>query len=262
MTANETPEKVLNISPPAPSIGIHWRVAWESLREIMTNPDDTRRAIDFFYAIGPGAFERNFQRFVAEPAGRALLRERPSLGHVLSDRTRLAQLPPDSFGRAYLDQMDKAGLDPLGLIALQHQVMQRWEDEFNAPRLDPFRAWFRDRFILMHDLFHVLSGYGTDELGEAALLAFSHAQLGGRGWGFLAVGATVQSYRVLGASWLVYVYRAWRRGRRARWLAGLPFEELLPLPLKTVRQLTGLETPDVEHPGGLLRGNWSPSVTH
>jgi hypothetical protein len=44
-------------------------------------------------------------------------------------------------------------------------------------------------------------------------------------------------WRTLGWPWLVYDFRAWRRGRRSTWLVALPWEELLPLPLDTVRRL-------------------------
>ena len=38
----------------------------------------------------------------------------------------------------------------------------------------------------MHDLWHVVTGYGRDELGEACLLAFTYAQNKNRGVGFIA----------------------------------------------------------------------------
>ena len=62
---------------------------------------------------------------------------------------------------------------------------------------------------------------------------------------------------MLGVRWLPYVYRAWLRGRRATWLPALPFEELLWLPLSTVRHIANLESIEVAHPDGLIRGTWS-----
>ena len=43
----------------------------------------------------------------------------------------------------------------------------------SASEDDAEHEWFYDRINVMHDLWHVLTGYGTDELGEAALIAFS-----------------------------------------------------------------------------------------
>jgi hypothetical protein len=70
----------------------------------------------------------------------------------------------------------------------------------------------------------------------------------------LTVGAALDVWRGLGAPWPRYVLRAWRRGRRAAWLAALPWEELLPLRLATVRQIVGIEPTSAAHPGGVLRG--------
>ncbi len=139
-------------------------------------------------------------------------------------------------------------------------MQDHWESEEGVPPLDPLRAWFRDRTLLVHDLFHVLTDYGTDELGEATLLAFSLAQLGGRSQALLTFGAALEVWRALGWRWLLYDFRAWRRGRSASWLVALPWEELLPLRLETVGRLAGVLDAAEAHPKGVLRG--SPTDPH
>jgi ubiquinone biosynthesis protein COQ4 len=233
---------------------MRWRRALRELRALIADPDATEHAIDLIYAFGTREFERNFQRFVASPCGRALLAERPSLLGALSDRAALGALPEASLGRAYLAYLERNGFEPDGLLRVQASVQARWEREEGFAPLDPLRAWFRDRSILVHDLFHVLTGYGTDDLGEATLLAFSLAQLGGRGQALLTVGAGLEAWRALGWRWLVYDYQAWRRGRRASWLVALPWEELLPLRVGTVRRLAGVAEASEAHPQGILRG--------
>lgn len=47
-------------------------------------------------------------------------------------------------------------------------------------------------------------------------------------------------------------------GRRMPWLGPLPYEDLLPLPLDLVRHTIGLVPVEVAHPGGILRGSWTP----
>jgi hypothetical protein len=49
---------------------------------------------------------------------------------------------------------------------------------FHLPLLDPVREWFRDRSILLHDLWHVLTDYGCDDTGEIVNLWFSVGQFG------------------------------------------------------------------------------------
>jgi ubiquinone biosynthesis protein COQ4 len=245
----------LEIPPAPPRLPARWRRALAEVRALIRNPQETERAVHLAYALGMPEFERNFQRFAASESGRALLAARPSLLAALSDREALARLTEGSLGRAYLAYLDANGFAPDGLVALQRRVAAQWEREEGIPQLDPLRAWFRERTLLAHDLFHVLTDYGTDGMGEATLLAFTLAQLGGRAQALLTFGAAIELWRALGWRWLAYDYRAWRRGRRAAWLPALPWEELLPLRLATVRRLAGLEDVRTAHPRGVLRGS-------
>lgn len=211
--------------------------AARSLRELVRDPESTEKAFDVLFAIGRGDFERQYRRFESDPEGARLLSERPSLVEALSDRVALTKLPEGSFGRAYLAYLDRNGFEPDGLVKVERVVRARWEKEDGLAVLDEPRSWYRDRTIVMHDLFHVLTGKDTDPPGEGALLWFTQAQLGGGANLFLSIGATLQLMRFRGVEWLREVRRAWREGRRARRLATLRFEELLPLPLATVRSL-------------------------
>ena len=241
-----------HVPAPPPREPLRWRRAWRSLRELLADSHDTEKAVDFNYAIGRNDFERSFQRFLRTPGGRRLLERRPSLADALSDRAGLERMPDGSLGRAYLTYLDRNGFTATSLLAVERRVRERWEREAGVPALDPLRAWFRDRTIVSHDLFHVVTGYGTDDVGEATLLAFSLAQTGGRANALLTAGAAVEVWRYLGSRWLGYVFRSWRRGRRAS-LTELPWEELLPLPLDAVRQLARVEPSEKAHP----RGIWS-----
>ena len=230
---------------------LRWRRALRALRALLADPDDTAKAIEVNLAIGARDFERRFQLFAASPEGRALLDERPSLAAALADRAALEAMAPESFGRAYLEYLDRNGFRATGLLELQRAVQARWERDEGYPAIDPARAWYRDRAILAHDLFHVVTGYGTDGLGEATLLAFSQAQLGGRGNALLTAGAAFELLRLQGLPWLRYPYRAWRRGRRAVALVALPWEELLPLRLAIVRRIARVGEPEEIHARGV-----------
>jgi ubiquinone biosynthesis protein COQ4 len=231
-----------------------WRRALRELRALLASPDDTERAIDFMYALAAREFERNFQRFAESARGRALLAEQPSLLGALSDRAALSRMGEASLGRAYLSYLDRNGFAPDGLLALNHRVHERWEREEGVPRRTQAHAWYTDRSILCHDLFHLLTDYGTDDLGEATLLAFSFAQAPGRAQAVLTLGAALDCARLVDWRFLRTALRAWRRGRRATILVALPWEELLPLRLETVRRLAGVSEAHEAHPEGLLRG--------
>jgi hypothetical protein len=67
---------------------------------------------------------------------------------------------------------------------------------------------------------------------------------------------------VRGLRFLLYDFRAWRRGRRATSLVALPWEELLPLRLDTVRRLAGVADAETAHPEGILRGQIVSRAAH
>src|SRR5262249_10942445 len=152
----------------------------------------------------------------------------------------LHRMEAGTFGRAYLSYLERTGLNPSGLVDLKESLQQQaLSDGEQGAMLDPAREWFRTRTILMHDLWHVLTEYGTDELGEAALLPFSFAQMGGRANGLLTAGVVFRAAQQE-PSFLRYLYQAWKRGRRAAWLVALPYEALLPQPIETVRSFAAI----------------------
>lgn len=93
-------------------------------------------------------------------------------------------MPEGSFGRAYQAHIERYDLDPGALIQLRRDT-----DPLHADRDGDLR-WFIERSELIHDLWHVLAGYGADGLGEGALLAFSLAQRYTRSGALLTLGAS------------------------------------------------------------------------
>jgi len=227
---------------------IEWRRAWRAVRALLKDPDRTELAFEAVSAVSGGDFERLFQRFLADPEGRRLFAERPSLLAALSDRTRLRALPEGSFGRTYAAFMDAAQLTADGLV----EADLASEEALGIEVHDPDRRWFSERIRDMHDLWHVLTGYGRDEAGEAANLAFSYAQMPFRGIAFILIAAALLEPHGNRFAWPRYLLRAWRRGRRTRPLVLARYEELLALPLEEVRRLLGIEPPSRAHPDGIV----------
>ncbi len=131
--------------------------------------------------------------------------------------------------------------------------MQRGADAAAAD--DPVRQWFYDRTNVMHDLWHVLTGYGTDPAGEAALLAFSCGQIPNRGLQLLVVSAAVLGLREGRLGWPSYLLRAFQRGRRSALLTAVPYEELLSRPLEEVRLRLSIVPSHEAHPDGIVVGS-------
>ncbi len=228
-----------------PKRPVQWRRILPTLRVLRENPENTEKAFEMFEAVGGRGDEGLFRSFAVTQEGQRLLRERPVLLELLSDREALAAMPAGSLGRAYLEFARENGFAADGLLRARDEGLAGLDDDIHEDM-----AWFFDRMTLSHDLWHVLTGYGTDEMGELALLGYSRAQgLAGRAISFFTVlGATFGGPRVIH-----HMYQADRRGKQSACLVAQRWEEWLPLPLERVR--TRLLIPPLAdaHPNGLLR---------
>jgi len=109
-------------------------------------------------------------------------------------------------------------------------------------------VWYSRRLRDVHDIWHVLTGYETDALGEACVVAFSYGQTANLGFAFIGWGAAREIQReVRSIPARKAVLQAWRNGRTARWLPGLDYEALFAEPLDAARRRLNLKPADVYH---------------
>src|SRR5262245_32793331 len=224
--------------------------AWSALRGLVADPERTDLVFEIIDALAGHAFEHAFQTFCAHPNGQRLLTERPSLLDTLSNRAALAQLRVGSLGREYARFMESGNLTADGLVDAEQAAMHG-----TAQPVDADRQFFGDRLRDMHDLWHVLTGYGRDEAGEAANLAFTLGQVWNLGIAFIVSAGALIGPKDVTLYWQRYLLSAWRRGRRAKLLSAVPYERLLPLPLEEVRRQLGIPPASEVHPDGILVGN-------
>lgn len=200
--------------------------AARAARAIANDPDDTRHVFTLIESLSWRTNERILARTRRTEEGRRLLDERPQLLPLLCDRARLAALPEGSLGRAYLDFVDAEGITADGLVAASLEG----KDDVHAPggELEFVGHRMRDT----HDLWHTVTGYKGDLIGEVALLSFSNSQIWNPGVSVVVgVGVLkIQQLRVARA-----IARARLHGFRAAWLPETPWERLLPRPLSEVR---------------------------
>ncbi len=160
------------------------------------------------------------------PAGAAALRERPRLR---LDLPSLRALPAGSLGRAYADLMTANGLDPKDIPTLA--------------AVDD-GTYVRAHLYETHDLWHTVTGFGTDVAGELGLQAFYAAQLPGKLPTALLAGGlfnTLVRAHDDRDRRLREIARGWLLGRRAQPLFGLRWSELVATPLDEVRAALGLD---------------------
>jgi ubiquinone biosynthesis protein COQ4 len=210
--------------------------ALRAASRLLRNPEDTRQVFVVMTALRGRSGRRMFDRFVASPVGAKVVAERRRLLDRLQDLAALAALPDGSVGRAYFDFMESEQLSADGLV-----------DASEAGRLGalgPTAALFRDRMRDMHDLTHVLTGYGRDGLGELCLLAFMFRHTGNPGGALIALmGVGKFARHGAGRMARAAVFEGFRHGGQASWLPGLDWEALLARPLADVRRELSIVPP-------------------
>ncbi|WP_353216343.1 Coq4 family protein [Sandarakinorhabdus sp.] len=222
---------------PIPRPRRNWPAAFAALRRLLADKDSTGEVFNIMAALNGNASWAAYYRLLTTVEGGQLAYRREEIAVLLSDRAWLATLPADSLGRAYLNHVEGSNISAEGLIAVSSHVMRGGDHPV---------AWFGRRIRDVHDLWHVLAGYGTDALGEACLVAFSFKQTGALGWGFIAAGAALKSRSAPERQpYARAIFEGWQRGRRSAWLGQLDYAALLPQPLDAVRASLGLTPPRI-----------------
>lgn len=214
-----------------------WRVAFDAIRKLMANGDDTTQVFRIMRALNVGNAPMNYARLLATAEGGRMAYERVELSERLVDKAYVAQFAPGTVGGAYRDFLESTGYSADGLAEVS-----RVNDQGDL--LHPY-AWFGRRVRDTHDIWHVLTGYKADEsLGEACLVAFSYAQVGGLGWAFIGGAAALKSLRITGGTLFARaVWEGYRNGRKAKWISGEDYEKLLHEPIAAARARLGIAVP-------------------
>jgi ubiquinone biosynthesis protein COQ4 len=200
---------------------------------------DYRQAAAFMSATEGRSGQRAFARFQASASGADLLRRRPSLRAMLGgDRRAIATLPSGTLGREYHEFMSAHDFSTEAMAELGQAGGER-----------PMAAdekWFAERMNTLHDVRHVVAGYGQEPLGELCLLGFRYAQSRHLGMAFFALTWGLRTARERRHDPIVSaVLEGYRRGRLSVWLDDLDWEQMMRQPLLAVRIRLGLVPPAV-----------------
>ena len=204
----------------------HPIAAYRAMRALLRDREDTRQVFLLIDALRGKTTLRQLARFRKTEFGRVALAERRRLFDPLEDWETLRTLPADTLGRAYYEFMASENLSAAGLAKVS-----------TIPQLSDDSIWFRERNREMHDLLHVVTGYGRDPLGEACLVAFSYAQTGQWGFAIIAIfaGRRISRAQPDQPIWRA-IWEGYRRGRSAGWLIGADWETLLRHPVTATRE--------------------------
>lgn len=214
---------------------IEWLKAVRSMRNLLKDPEDTAEVFVIIRSLAGDAFERLFQRTIAAPGGNEALDPTLELTTVLDDHATLEALPEGSLGRTYAAFMAEENLSATGLVEASE------EDPDDLTFIDPRARQLSRRLRDTHDLWHIVTGYGRDLIGETCLLAFSYAQTRNPGVGFIVVVGSLRLRTGGHPEAPGLVREGFKRGKRAAFLAPVKWEALLELPLEEVRRRLGIE---------------------
>jgi ubiquinone biosynthesis protein COQ4 len=243
---------------PAALNRIRWRAGGAALCRIYDFRFNHEALFEAFMALIGPTMARGFDEVAALPEGQRLLRDKPDLLALLSDDDYLASLPAGSFGAAYRDFLQQHRLDA-GVFDARTVIQpiidrNQWGDDF---------GYLIHRGTVLHDVFHVLGGYGADAGGELGNLGFTHGQL--PNCRMTAVLGVIFCAIIGGAGWRrkrQYWREAVARGRNATNLMAAHFEELLAEPLTEVRARLDITPTDVAHPDGHFFSRWQLPLIH
>ena len=168
------------------------------------------------------------------PQMAAALRARKAVDPI--DLDRLEHMPEGSLGRVFERHCRARGLNPnLGYIAPENEV-----------------DWLLHQLSQTHDIWHVVTGWGNDELGEIGLGAFYLGQLRAPAFFGFLLGllslSTVLRRRSF-EDFIESVTAGYNQGKQAQPLLGADWSALWGMPLTDVRRRFGLEQTSVAGEG-------------
>jgi ubiquinone biosynthesis protein COQ4 len=192
---------------------------------IVRDPDRLGEVFELRNSIAvPEVLRQMAEFFARDPRGEAALRERPRLGKL--DLHALAAMPVGTLGHAFGRHMLDAGLDPSAL-----------PDMASTNELEFIDAHLYET----HDIWHVVTGFGTDVAHELGLQGFYLAQFPARlSLAILSGGllntlvdpkAFLDRDRRMEA-----IVQGWTMGRAARPFFGVRWAEMWDRPIDEVRR--------------------------
>jgi len=222
------------MTPPATAAAFarprrQWGAALKALGRLLTDKEDTGQVFEIMRALNGDATARSYARLLGTASGGRIAYERVELAPRLMDDVWLDGFEDGTIGAAYRNFIRSENISAEGLAEVSRQRQARVDEAH------PY-AWFGRRMRDSHDLWHILSGYHRDGLGEACLVAFSFAQTGALGWALIAVGAAVQALKTGGRTQARAIWQGYQRGKAARWLPGEDYLLLMNEPLEAARR--------------------------
>lgn len=198
--------------PARKTSGFHPFKVWHHFRKLVADKEDTEQVFHIIEAMKGKKSHRQAWDFIQSEMGEAFMRREVDIPGMLDDHERWADCGPNTVAQHYIRFMKREGLSAAGLVEESH----KWQPA--DQRLQDKTEWYFERLRDTHDLFHVLTTYGRDALGEACLLAYSYEQNHNLGIKFIAYAGANEIRKSTGTK--APLFSAVNEGRRLGRAAG------------------------------------------
>ncbi len=215
-----------------PQLRLRPAKALHHFRELLKDKERTEEVFSIFEALPWRDLRKAGERFLTSERGLDTRVREPHLPTILDDHAALRRMPEGSLAHAYCDFMEREGLTAQGLV----EEFDRFAHD--KPKYNDQFQWYMNRMRDVHDMLHVLTGYGRDALGEACVLAFTYSQQPSPAHLFIGymAGLNIGKQVKSSAPVLRAIREAQGLGKACPRIAELAITELLPMQLDEVRR--------------------------
>jgi ubiquinone biosynthesis protein Coq4 len=160
-------------------------------------------------------------------------------GNKLPDLNWLQSFPEESLGFIYASRAKLLQAES-DLNDLLVEALDQDRETFGGSlrkRFSDQRRIYRGRILTeQHDLWHIVTGCGTDEVGEVCLQAFNYAQVGNGLSLMITFGGLLRAFARGEWSAFSKIYRAYQCGKNADTLLLVDWNSLWDLSLEQTRE--------------------------
>ena len=192
---------------------VNWKDAIKYCIKIIKNPAETKNGFALARAANGPSLKRSYSKLLKTKEGGELACALPEFADLYP---LLPNCPTGSVGAALLANQKY----PLEVL-----IRASKRGTTNSINIKHPYLWVARRERDTHDLYHTLTGYKADVLGEWCVAAFAYGQTRSYHWGLILL-AGIWSEKFSPAK-IAAIIEAYYRGKKCVWLLGENYEQML-----------------------------------
>lgn len=211
---------------------IDWLTTYRVGKRLLKNPENTIFIFQFLHATNPPSLRKTYNRLLALSEADVVY----SYEEVSNYFSSLSDRPENSVGKEVHQNF------PNQEILLK--ISRRKTNDTWIEAKHPY-SWLARRYRDTHDIWHTLTGYKAEIVGEMCLAMFSYTQTKSLGW--LLISLIVLAYRGFRFSDMRLIIEAYCIGKSAKLLLAENYDKLLTENLEDARKRLNIRLPRLYH---------------